>query len=64
MLSALKMAALIASVVWILIVIAMTLLIALLSEYPFFASPLNWVLILSPIVPLGIFYVLDRYLRD
>ncbi|WP_156363858.1 hypothetical protein [Sphingomonas sp. Leaf357] len=60
MLGTLKIVAMIASVVWMMIALFLSLLIAVFSEYPFFQSPLNWVLIASPSIPLAVFYWLDR----
>ena len=60
MLGTLKIVVMVAAAVWTMIALSLSLIIAIFSEYPFFQSPLNWALIVSPSIPLAVFYWLDR----
>jgi hypothetical protein len=59
----LKILAIVISVLWLLLAAGAALLFWLLSDHSFFGSPTTWILLASPVIPLGIFYALDRYGR-
>jgi len=60
MLGTVKIVVMIVAVLWTICALGVALLIAVFIGDPFFTSPTNWAISLSPAIPLATFYGIDR----